>query len=160
MKNTLFVLLFAFNCLAQQKENNIIKTLDSISKSQFTLLYQKDIDGFLNVYAKNYFDLGSDEYINRKEWKKRLEQFVNSTAFKDLQGKSGDEIVEISKTQIYNYEEIKNSKINIDSSKFKLQKNDYLVYIYYLCFVILLIAEADIILEYPEGIIDTVRLPE
>ena len=31
---------------------------------------------------------------------------------------------------------------------------------YYLCFVILLIAEADIILEYPEGIIDTVRLPE
>lgn len=31
---------------------------------------------------------------------------------------------------------------------------------YYLRFVILLIAEADIILEYPEGIIDTVRLPE
>ncbi len=31
---------------------------------------------------------------------------------------------------------------------------------YYLRFVILLIAEADIILKYPEGIIYTVRLPE
>lgn len=132
MKNTLFVLLFAFNCLAQEKENNIVKTLDSISKSQFTLIYQKDIDGFLNVYAKNYFDLGNDEYINRKEWKKRLEQYVNSTKFNELKGKSGNEIVDGSKTQIYNYEEIKNSKINIDQSKFKLQKNDYLVYIYFL----------------------------
>ena len=131
MKTTIIVLLLAFNCIAQEKNNNLEKTLDSISKIQFTKIYQKDIEGFLSVYAKNYFDLGNDEYVDRKEWKERLEKYVSSTEFNYFQGKSGDEIVDNSKTKIYNYDEIKNIKEDINQSKFKLQKNDYLVYIYF-----------------------------
>ena len=123
-----------YNCFGQQSEENIKKTLDSISKNHLTNLYNKDINSFLNLYNKKYYSLKSREFINLQDLRGRLQKYINEGGFDKSKGLTGNQIVNDLETKIYNVNEIKNYRRNIESSKhnkFKLQEGDYLVDFYF-----------------------------
>lgn len=131
MKTTLIIFLFlTINCLGQKNENDL-KKIDSISRNLFTKFFNKDISGFLDDYDKRYYDVGNRSFINRKEWKEKLVQFTNSEEFTKMNGLTVDKLID--KLEIYNYNEILITRPSIrrHAPKFNLEKNDYLVYIYF-----------------------------
>tara|TARA_B110001452_G_C15210297_1_gene419800 strand:+ start:105 stop:599 length:495 start_codon:yes stop_codon:yes gene_type:complete len=131
-KLSIYILILIPVSVFSQKNDDTTKSLlDSLSKNQIQYLCNGKITKYLDLYSNNYTDLGGglkgDGTADFNSWKEKLEKFISSEEFNEIEGKSIDEVLDVEKQEILNYYETVKKKGEIKRFSFLLKEGDYLL---------------------------------
>ena len=124
----LFVSLLGYS---QEFEDKNKTLLNNLVKNHIEHLSNGDVAKYIDGYSTNYTDLGGgpngDGTINFTSWKEKLKEFVASKEFEKIKGKSIEQLLDLEKKEILNYQETIAKNGSMDRFSFVLREGDYLV---------------------------------
>ncbi|WP_299623531.1 hypothetical protein [uncultured Tenacibaculum sp.] len=129
-KIILVLLVIPVYTYAQEFKDPNKRIIDSLAKLQIHYLAHGKITEYFKIYSSNLTDLGGgsgEGKVDLKEWKEKLEKIVRSEQFNNIKGKTVEEILDLEKLTIWNYQELVKEKGPIKRFSYESKEGDYLV---------------------------------